>query len=113
MKTYSIEEQFAAVKAHTSQDLHGFGKKTNMEHRFGKVQMTKVPRAVSHVASTRGAASVPVNASLSGIHQPSQLRSAILVYFRVFDSSFCGRHSSLKHKITLWAFTQVRDKLHH
>lgn len=87
---YSIEEQLATVEADTSQDLHGLGEKANMKHWLSKVQVAKVSRTVSHIAGTRGATSVPVNAALPGVHQSTQLRSPILIHLRVLDSSFCG-----------------------
>ena len=97
LSTYRINEQFGTEEAHTTEHFHCLGQEPNVINWFGKFDVSKVPGAGAHAASTGLAARGALNDTLTRVHQSTELWTASLHRVGVLDAiRDCHRHALLQ-----------------
>ena len=93
--TYNVNEHLWAEKANTAQHFDSFCQKRLVKHWFGELNMSKVTRAIRHVAGTCLASRLPVDNTLTWVHQPVQLWTTTFHRLWIADPSISHRHATL------------------
>ena len=107
-KGYLISEDLGAVKADAAHDREHSLNESNVEHRLGKLKVSKVAWALCHPCHACLALNFPVNSPQSRVTKPTRLRFSPLHGLCVFylNHRHLSLHKSRKKSIVISFYPQ-------
>lgn len=105
--TYRADQQLGTIETDASQYFDRLRYESNVKHGLGQINVTEMAGTLGHVPGTRLAPGIPVDHTLTRVHEPAELRPPALHGFGKPDTAFGHRHPTLPKEKQLIAITNI------